>query len=270
MHLQNSNIPASDNLANTLTWQAWQAFWASNLGKEVLKVETELLAPVMESLRGYHVLCIGSCPSKPLLENCTIKHPMEWRPNFDLAEHGSCLIADPSHLPLPNDSMDAVLLHHSLEFFDQPQALLKEAARVTLPKGELIIIGFNPRSLWGLTRLLPKGLQAEPLQVLKSAQFISQNKLLDWFEFLDLKQEERQLFFHRPPCNHQKTLERLAALDKRLGKKNWPLAGIYLLRIKKRVGSPLRPTVKKPSPSWLPAQPVSLPTRTSLKTQKEK
>jgi len=263
MHLQNS-----DNQANTQIWQSLQNFWHSYLGKEVLRIEAELLAPIMESLCGYHVLVVGSCPSKTLLENCAIKHQIEWRPAFELAEHSSCIIADPSQLPLPNDSMDVVLLHHSLEIFDRPHALLKEAARVTLPKGEMLIIGFNPYSLWGLTRLLPKSLQAEPLQVLKSVELIGQKKLQDWFEFLDLKQEECHRFFHRPACNHKKTLERLADLDRRLDKKNWPLAGIYLLRIKKRVGSPLRPKVTQKSAGWLSNQPVTSPTRTSLKTEK--
>ena len=265
MYLQNP-----DKQTNTKTWQAWQTFWTSNLGKEVIRIEAKLLAPLMESLRGYQVLCIGSSTSKQLLASCTIKHQIEWRPSYETAEHASCLIADPSRLPLPKDSMDVVLLHHSLELFDRPHALLKEAARVTHPKGEMLILGFNPASLWGLIHWLPKGLQAEPVQVLKSAQFISQNKLLDWFEFLDLKQEERQFCFHRPPSNHQKTLDRLAKIDEYLDKKNWPFAGVYLLRIKKRVGSPLRPTIKQTSSSWLAAQPVSSPTRSSLKIQKEK
>lgn len=268
MHLQNSDTSTPEQKANSLIWQAWQSFWNSNLGQEVLRVEAELLAPIMESLLGYHVLNLGTCPASLLLEKCTIKHKIEWRPSLATAEHTSCLIADPSHLPLPNDSMDIVLLHHSLEFFERPHALLKEAARVTHPKGELILLGFNPRSLWGLTQFLPKGLQAEPLQVLKSANYISQSKLQDWFEFLDLKQEEQHRLFHRPPCNHQKTLEKLTKLDQQLDKKNWPLAGIYLLRIKKRVGSPLRPTEKLKSPRWLPTQPATAPTRSSLKSEK--
>ncbi|WP_160169813.1 class I SAM-dependent methyltransferase [Marinospirillum insulare] len=268
MHLQNSDTQALKNQANSLTWQAWQKFWASHLGKEVLRVEAELLAPIMESLCGYHVLSLGSCSSKHLLASCTIKHKIEWRPSFALAEHPSCLIADPSKLPLPNDSMDVVLLHHSLEIFDRPHALLKEAARVTLPKGEMLILGFNPYSLWGLAKMLPKSLQAEPLVALKSAAFISQNKLQDWFEFLDLKQEAAQQLFHRPVCNSKKLLVRLADLDQRLDKKNWPLAGIYLLRVKKRVGSPLRPQNVQKSTHWLTNQPVASPTRTSLKTEK--
>ena len=267
MHLQKPEQQAPDPQANTRLWQAWQTFWASNLGQEVLKAEAEILSPIMESLRGYQVLSVGSCPSKPLLESCTIKHQMEWRPSFATADHASCLIADPTQLPLPSDSMDVVLLHHALELLAQPHALLKEAARVTLPKGELLILGFNPYSLWGLAKHLPKGLQAQPLQVLKSAHFISQNKLLNWFEGLDLKQEDHQDFFYRPPCSRIKVLQRLANIDEKLAQKNWPLAGIYLLRIKKRVGSPLRPELKKKSPSWLAAQPVVSPTRTSLPKQ---
>lgn len=272
MHLQNSSKQTLDtqtlnNQANTQLWQTWQLFWDSHLGQAVLRAEAELLSPILEAQRGYHVLSVGACPAKPLLASCTIKHQMEWRPSFATADHASCLIADPAHLPLPNDSIDLVLLHHSLELLARPHALLKEAARVTLPKGEILILGFNPYSLWRLAQILPKNLQTKPLQVLKSARFISQNKLLDWFEFLDLKQEERQRVFHRPPCNRLNILQRLETLDQRLDKKNWPLAGIYLLRIKKRVGSPLRPELKKKSPSWLAAQPVVSPTRTSLPKQ---
>lgn len=268
MHLQKPDPQNSENQANTLLWQSWQTFWNSNLGKEVLRVEAEFLVPIMESLRGYQMLTVGSCSSKSLLDTCAIKHQIEWRPSFATANHASCLIADPSHLPLPSDSMDVVFLQHSLEFFARPHALLREAARVTLPKGEMLVLGFNPYSLWAFTHLLPKGLQAEPLQILKSADYISQNKLQDWFEFLDLKQEERHLLFHRPPCNNQKVLQGLEKLDQLLNQKNWPFAGIYLLRIKKRVGSPLRPTEKIKSPSWLVSQPVPSPTRTSLKIEK--
>jgi len=252
---------------NLQVWKTWQTFWSSTLGQEVLAVETALLKPFLENERGYHLLVIGSCPAASFLETSGIRHTLEWRPALQLAEKESCLIADPAALPLPDDSMDLVILQHSLELFSSPHALLKEAARVTLAKGELVILGFNPVSLWGLARLLPGFMQAEPLRALKKADLISQAKLADWLEFLYLKKEVDHQLFHRPPCNRLRFQQKMRTLDQRLDKKGWPLAGVYVLRIKKRIGSPLRPIPAWKKTGWLPVQPVSSPTRNSLKNR---
>ncbi|SFB85594.1 Methyltransferase domain-containing protein [Marinospirillum celere] len=252
---------------NQQVWQAWQTFWASTLGQEVLATETRMLKPLLENARGYHLLLLGSLPGEAILKDAGIRHHLEWRPSLEVAEKDSCLIADPAALPLPDDSMDLVILQHSLELFARPHALLKEAARVTLAKGELILIGFNPVSLWGLARMLPAFMQAEPLRNLKQADLISQAKLADWLEFLDLKKESEQQLFHRPPCNRLRIQQKLRSWDERLDNKDWPLAGIYLLRIKKRIGSPLRPIPAWKKTGWLPLQPVSSPTRNSLKNR---
>lgn len=252
---------------NHQVWQAWQTFWASTLGQEVIATETALLKPVLENARGYHLLLIGSTPAGDLFNEAGIRHHIEWRPSLSLAEKESCLIADPAALPLPDDSMDLVILQHSLELFAKPHALLKEAARVVLAKGELVLIGFNPISLWGLARMLPRFMQAEPLRNLKQANLVRQGKLADWLEFLDLKTESSQQLFHRPPCNRIKIQNQLRALDLKLDQKDWPLAGIYFLRIKKRVGSPLRPTPAWKKTGWMPLQPLSTRTRTSYKNR---
>lgn len=250
-------------------WQGWQRFWASHLGQEVLAAEQALLQPLLENQQGYHLLSIGSLPAGDLFKSSAIRHRMEWRPSQETADHPGCLIADPCLLPLPDDSIDLVILHHALELFASPHALLKEAARITLPKGELMILGFNPYSLWGLSRLLPAGLQAEPVRALRGARFLAEPRLHDWLTFLDLHSEEASRhLFHRPPSNRKGLLQRLRNLDQRLDQRNWPLAAIYLLRVKKRIGSPLQRVVQQRSTGWLPVQTVSSPTRNSLKTEK--
>lgn len=261
------SVQSQQAQANQKVWEAWQAFWSSKLGQEVMAVETASLRPLLEELRGYHLLMIGSCPAGELLESSSIRHRMEWRPTTALADQPSCLVADPAALPLPDDSMDLVLLQHSLELFARPHALLKEAARVTLAKGELVILGFNPVSLWGLARRLPSFLQPQPLRQLKSADLIGQTKLADWLEFLDMQKESEQQLFHRPPCNRLSVQTRLRTWDLSLDQKNWPLAGIYLLRVTKRIGHPMKPQPAWKKRGWLPVQPVSSPTRNSLKNR---
>ncbi len=58
-------------------------------------------------------------------------------------------------LPVASDSVDAVLLPHTLEFSDRPHAILREVHRVLRSDGQLIVLGFKPGGLWGLRRLIP-------------------------------------------------------------------------------------------------------------------
>jgi ubiquinone/menaquinone biosynthesis C-methylase UbiE len=56
-----------------------------------------------------------------------------------------------------------------LEFAAEPHAILREVDRVMMPVGRLVIVGFNPWSLWGpaqRARLLAQRIPVErPLRV---------------------------------------------------------------------------------------------------------
>ena len=47
-------------------------------------------------------------------------------------------------LPLASQSMDLVVMPHVLEFSKDPHQILREAERVLMPEGQIIIAGFNP------------------------------------------------------------------------------------------------------------------------------
>jgi len=64
------------------------------------------------------------------------------------------LVADSGALPLATGSIDLLALPHVLEFNSHPHRILREAARVLMPEGQIVISGFNPLSLWGLKRSL--------------------------------------------------------------------------------------------------------------------
>jgi ArsR family transcriptional regulator len=50
-------------------------------------------------------------------------------------------------LPLPKDSADVVVVHQVLHFLADPQAVLKEAARILRPGGRLLVVDFAPHDL---------------------------------------------------------------------------------------------------------------------------
>jgi len=57
-------------------------------------------------------------------------------------------LAEESELPLPNFSMDRVLLVHGLEFSEQVRPLLREIWRVLAAGGRLIVVVPNRRGIW--------------------------------------------------------------------------------------------------------------------------
>src|SRR5690606_4575216 len=63
----------------------------------------------------------------------------------------------PAALPLASQSVDLLVLPHTLEYADDPHAVLREAERVLIHEGRLIIAGFNPWSLWGARHRLGRG-----------------------------------------------------------------------------------------------------------------
>jgi len=60
-------------------------------------------------------------------------------------------------LPLPDASIDRVLMVHSLEFAENPVETLKEIWRVLAPGGRLVIVAPNRRGLWARLEHTPFG-----------------------------------------------------------------------------------------------------------------
>jgi SAM-dependent methyltransferase len=59
------------------------------------------------------------------------------------------VMCDYEALPFPSSSLDLVVLPHTLELAGDAHHTLREVERVLVPEGRLIVLGFNPASLWG-------------------------------------------------------------------------------------------------------------------------
>src|SRR5882672_10676538 len=73
---------------------------------------------------------------------------------FSLAlEPGAGVAADPLQLPIASQSVDLIALPHVLESHEDPHEVLREAERVLMPEGQIVISGFNTTSLWRLRQI---------------------------------------------------------------------------------------------------------------------
>jgi SAM-dependent methyltransferase len=151
---------------------------------------------------------------------------------FSLAiEPGAAVAADPLQLPLASQSVDLVALPHVLEFHPNPHEVLREAERVLMPEGQVVISGFNTTSLWRARQLFTSRHAGVPWD----ARFIGLLRLRDWLRVLGFELNGGKFGCYAPPFQKEAWLERFAFMDK-AGARWWPLlGGLYVVRAVKRV-----------------------------------
>ncbi|WP_417594671.1 class I SAM-dependent methyltransferase [Oceanospirillum sp.] len=188
--------------------EALELWWRQPLGRELFEAESAQLEPFLAKTFGYHFLNLGVSPHVSLEHLSPIKHPMVWSPKLVTDAGDSVLVSQPDALPLPDDSIDVVLLHHLLDFVETPHLVLREAARVTQHKGHLVIVGFNPLSSWGACRFVHSR-----RRVPWGGRFIGLSRLNDWLTLLDYRIEDVETVMCRPAVNSRSWLEKSRWLE---------------------------------------------------------
>jgi SAM-dependent methyltransferase len=142
----------------------------------------------------------------------------------------STVVGNWGELPLGKNSVDFILLQHTLDFADDPGQVLRESVQVLTTEGFIAILGFNPLGLWSLPRLLVKDQRKIPW----SARFLSASRVQEWLNLLGTDLVAANYFFYRPPINSATVLGRLRVMES-LGGRWWPnLSGGYLIIAQKR------------------------------------
>ncbi len=219
-------------------------------GQQLVAAESARLAQMLPQLFGYVAVQLGcwddaGVPVDALRTQRVFRldvHPGPVSPGRPAAW------VDAEALPLAPDSVDVVLLLHTLEYVQDPHRLLREVDQALRPDGCLVIAGCNPYSLWGLRRRLPRG------QPRWAQRFLPESRLNDWLKLLAYDVLETRRHCYRPPLNHPGAAARLAFLE-RWGEQVLLLPhGAYVLLARKRTSmlTPIRPRWRL-TPAFTPA-----------------
>lgn len=206
----------------TNTLQDW---FETPLGQYLLDKERAYLDDVTPDIFGFHALQLG-LPRFDLLRESRIAHRMR----VACSDHPD-LYAKCQELPFATQSIDLVLLPHVLEFAEEPHAILREVDRVMMAEGRLVILGFNPWSLWGLRGTIGPSRGEFPW----NGRFVSLLRVKDWLALLGFDVSAGRLAGYAPPIDRESMRRRFAFMEP-AGDRWWAVGGaVYMLQAIKRV-----------------------------------
>ena len=200
----------------------------------------QLGLPQLESLRANRM------PHRWVAHDClTVPEPLLLPPPADEITTQSpdvpvALHCDFDALPFPSQSIDLLVLPHVLELARDAHETLREVERVLVPEGRVVIVGFNPASLWGLRQRA--GRLRQQLQMSKrprylpaAGEFVGYWRLRDWLRLLSFEVEHARFGCWRPPLRTQRWLDRYQWIEP-VAERWWPVLGaLYFLVAVKRV-----------------------------------
>lgn len=236
-----STVKQPPSRGTRLRDELWRWF-DTPLGRSLQALEAHHLRDVLPSLYGTVGLQVGRIGKLDLLDACVAparvvldESSAPVRTNRQVEQlTGSrtiAVLAQPDALPFDTRSIDVAILPHTLDFAEDPRQVLREVSRVLSPEGHVVILGFNPLSLWGARRLLA----ARPRAVPWSANFLRLARIRDWLALLDFELTHGSMLYYRPPVQGENIMDRLYFMEK-AGDRWWPMmAAVYLVVAKKRV-----------------------------------
>lgn len=198
-------------------------WFATPLGAYTLAREQAWLNETTPDIFGYHAVQLG-LPAIDLLRESRITHRIRVAP-----EAGADLRAQLHELPIESQSVDLCLLPHTLEFAANPHEVLREVDRIVRPEGRILIIGFNPWSLYGLKRTWAD------TSLPWNGQFVSLVRMKDWLQLLSFEPAAGKLACYIPPFESAAWQARMGFIES-VGDRWWGVAGgVYMLEAVKRV-----------------------------------
>ena len=132
-------------------------------------------------------------------------------------------------LPLPDGSIDRLLVAHALEAADRPDALLEELWRITAPEGRIIVIVPSRQGVWARTDSTPYG-QGLPY---------SKSQLRDLLQRAGFSAVFWGEALYAPPVARPFMIRSATTVERVGGALGLPFAGVYIVEAIKQVHRPV-------------------------------
>jgi SAM-dependent methyltransferase len=259
---------------------AWLAHLGQPVASRLLAWEQAQADALLADVFGYHAVQLG-WPELQALRNNRMPHRWQAGAEFEWPQTQKALMnLGPQDLPSPQtpppehfaptgpdvwldsrawpwqaDSLDLVVLPHTLERSADPHACLREVERVLIPEGQVLITGLNPMSLWGWPAKRGSTRRVGGASV---QHLIAYRRLRDWLRLLGFEVQVSRFGGWSPALGSERWMQRLGWME-RAGERWWPIfGGVYLLMATKRVPGgrllPARPwrTVRSPAAATAP------------------
>jgi SAM-dependent methyltransferase len=201
-------------------------FDVTSLGHYIAQREMAIYEQSVANVFGFHALQFG-WPGYDLLSQCRI--PYKHYLNVQYSTNTS-LVCESEFLPFSENSVDLVCMPHILEQCHDPQQALREAFRVLVPEGTLILTGITPISCLGLRAKVGWFKQVGQFKRLFTAR-----RIREWLSVLGFEVVQNHHLMHAFPINDINWLERQLWLEKFGAYTCGMTGGVYFLVAKKRV-----------------------------------
>jgi SAM-dependent methyltransferase len=140
-----------------------RAFYASPLGSVTRRLVGRAVDGFWGPLTGLRVLGLGYPTPYLAGARSESERTLAFMPasqgvvNWPGSGASASALVDPLMMPLPDASIDRVLVVHALEVVESPSELLYEIWRILTPGGRIIVVAPNRRGVWARVDTTPFG-----------------------------------------------------------------------------------------------------------------
>lgn len=209
---------------------ALENWFQTPLGRQLLREEQRILEKELSCMFGYHLMQLSINRRIELFQDSRICHCFAIGAGSPSADSKVATYGSMDALPLEDESVDVTILHHVLEFSHNPHQVLREASRVTIPRGYIIIFGFNPISTMGMIKPFAQLFSSSPIWKRNS---LRKARITDWLQFLDCNTLRTQDGIYNLPLQHRRYLAYSARINRMLQRWGVPFGNFYCLIARK-------------------------------------
>lgn len=238
-----------------------RSWFATSMGQAILRREIPLIETLREDCSGEISLTVSPMGSGRWGKTPGAKLEIRLLPGvrsmrMDYGEGHSLLASDLEEIPLPDNSVDFILLHHTLEYADNPHNVLREAARVLAPRGHLLIVSFNPWSLFGLRASVERLVR---LSVPWAHHRLSTARLTDWLYLMACEPGGVARGFYTLPVQSKVLRGIFGIFEPLCARLGLPGGGFFMIHATKNIFGRIQREPRRERPPRLMPLPVASP-----------